>query len=285
MEFQLVADYRCHTGEGCLWHPQERRLYWTDIPRGRMYRYDPATGHHEEFYRGPQVGGFTFQADGSLLLFMERGAIATWRDGRLTYIIREIPEERDTRFNDVIADPEGRVFCGTMPTPDRPGHLYRLDTDGSLTVVEEGLGISNGMGFTPDLRHMYHTDSTVRRIYIYDYDRATGALSNRRLFVETPPGDGIPDGMTVDAEGYVWSARWDNASLYRYAPDGRAVGRVVFPARKVSCVAFGGDDYADMYVTTAGGHLRPADGSLSGALFRLRPGVRGRPEFFSRVGL
>jgi D-xylonolactonase len=284
MQPELIADYECHTGENPLWHPLERRVYWTDIPRGRLFRYDPATGQHEQCYSGVPVGGFTVQADGALLLFMARGAIATWRDGRLDTIVEEIPDERESRFNDVIADPAGRVFCGTMPTPARRGRLYRLDTDASLHVVLEGVGISNGMGFTLDRQHLYHTDSIAHRIDLFDYDEQTGALSNRRVWLRLPENGGEPDGLTVDAQGYVWSARWDGSALYRYAPDGIEDRRIEFPARKVSSVTFGGDDLSDLYVTTAlDGGVKTDEGAGAGALFRLRPGIRGLPEFFSRI--
>ncbi|HHX43824.1 MAG TPA: SMP-30/gluconolactonase/LRE family protein [Chloroflexi bacterium] len=285
MKPEMIADYQCVTGEGPLWHPMENRLYWTDIPTGRMFRYDPATGHHEQIYQGEMVGGFTIQADGALLLFGERGSVRLWRDGQLTTVIDELADERETRFNDVFADTEGRVFCGTMSTRQRKGRLYRLDTDGSIHLILEGIGCSNGMGFTPDRKCLYYTDTTVREIYLFDYDAATGALSNQRLFVRTPEGEGGPDGMTVDAEGYVWSARWDGGHLFRYSPDGQEVMRVPFPAKKVSCVTFGGPDYTDMYVTTAGGNRKETEGEGAGALFRVNLGIRGLPEYLSRVGL
>lgn len=227
----------------------------------------------------------TLQADGALLLFMAKGAVAIWRDGKLEYIIDEIFEERESRFNDVIADPIGRVFCGTLPTKERLGRLYRLDTDGSITPVLEDIAISNGMGFTPDCKQMYHTDSHLRRIYLFDYDQNSGTLTNKRLFVETPADQGVPDGMTVDAEGYVWSARWNGGVLVRFTPQGVEERRIGFPAKKVSCVTFGGEGLTDIYVTTAGGHNKSEEGSGAGALFRLRLGIRGVPEFFSRIGL
>jgi D-xylonolactonase len=291
MKPELIADYECVTGEGPMWHPMEQKVYWCDIPRGRLFRYDPATGEHEMCYEGEEaLGGFTVQADGALLFFMARGAVKIWREGELTTVIDEIPDERESRFNDVIADPEGRVFCGTMPTPERLGRLYRLDTDGTLTRMLDGVGTSNGMGFTPDRKQMYYTDTRKHEIYLFDYGRASGEIGNRRVFVHVPhgdesPGEGGPDGMTVDAEGYVWSARWGGRCLVRYAPDGREVQRVLFPALKVSSVIFGGADYTEMYVTTAGGHQKEIDGPGSGALFRLRPGIKGVPEFYSRVGL
>jgi D-xylonolactonase len=281
---ELIADYQCHIGENPLWHPLERRLYWTDITRGRLFRYDPATGNHEQCYSGPPVGGFTVQADGTLLLFMACGAIAQWRSGHLNYIVEEISDERESRFNDVIADPLGRVFCGTMPTPTRPGRLYRLDPDGRLQLILEGIGVSNGMGFTLDRRSMYYTDSVACCIYLFDYDEKTGALTNQRVWLQTPEGAGAPDGMTVDAQGYIWSARWDDSALYRYRPDGREERRIAFPARKVSSVTFGGDDLSELYITTALTDGTKADeGAGAGALFRLRMGIHGVPEFFSRV--
>jgi D-xylono/L-arabinono-1,4-lactonase len=287
MQPELIADYACQTGESPLWHPLEKRLYWADIPRGRLFRFDPASGKHEIYYEGDVIGGFTIQADGALLLFMARGAVKTWRDGRLETIIDEISDERDNRFNDCIADPVGRVYAGVLSMPRRAGRLYRLDTDGTLAVMAEGLGTSNGMGFTPDRKRLYHSDSNDahRDIHLYDYDQATGNLTNRRLFLKAKPDEGKPDGLTVDAEGYVWSARWDGGMLLRYAPDGSEDRRIAFPARKVSSVTFGGDDYTDIYVTTAGGQNKAAEGPSAGGLFRLNLGIRGVPEFFSRVGL
>lgn len=286
LEPELIADYACVTGEGPLWHPLEQRLYWVDIPTGRMFRYAPATGQHEQCYAGEVVGGFTVQADGALLLFMARGAVALWREGALTPLIAEIPAERDSRFNDVIADPEGRVFCGTMPTGEQGGALYRLDGDGALTRLLEGVQISNGMGFSPDLAQLYYTESLARTIWRFDYDRATGALSEQRVFVRVPEveGEGVPDGLTVDAEGHIWSARWGGGCLVRYRPDGIEDLRTPLPAQKVSCVTFGGPDTTDLYVTTAGGDDKAANGTGAGALFRLRLGIQGRPEFYSRIG-
>jgi len=282
---ELMADYRCETGEGPLWHPMERQVYWSDIPRGRIFRLNPFSRRHEQIYEGRIVGGYTIQSDGSLLLFMDRGSVAVWRDGKLEYLVNKMEGETDNRFNDVAADPAGRVFCGTMPTDTRSATLYRMDTDGSVTTVLEGVGLSNGIGFSPDQKQMYYTDSLARKIYIFDYDIDSGDITNQRVFVETPDDGSIPDGMTVDAEGYVWGARWDGSSLYRYNPDGEQVVQIQFPAKKVSSVIFGGVDLTDMYVTTAGGGNKAEEGPGAGGLFRLNVGIQGKPEFLSRVGL
>ena len=285
-QVELIADYACLTGENPLWHPMEKRLYWLDIPRGRMFRYDPATGKHEQCYEGGQVGGFTVQADGSLLLFGDHGAIRVWREGITRTIVEEIPEERASRFNDVIADPMGRVFCGTMPGPDGSlGSLYRLELDGTLTRVFGGIGCSNGMGFTPDRKRMYYTDSKPREVYVFDYDRRTGTLSNRKPFLRLPEGS-IPDGLTVDAEGSVWCAIWGGGCVARFGPEGKELERIELPAKLCASLTFAGPDGTDLYVTCAGGDDKPANGPGAGALYRVRgTGHRGVAEFFSRVGL
>jgi D-xylonolactonase len=278
-----VVDSKCIVGENPLWHPDESKLYWVDIPQGQLMRYDPAARNTEIVYESDvAIGGFTIQKDGSLLLFMERGAIMRLDGSDTETIIGELPEELDTRFNDVIADPYGRVFCGTLSSDSHQGRLYRLETDGSIEVVQEGIGTSNGMGFTPDGDGFYHTDTRQHTIYLYDYDGKTGRISNRRAFVHIE-GEGRPDGMTVDREGYVWSALWEGKSIVRFTPDGAEDIRVSIPARKVSCLTFGGQDYSDIYVTTAGGDDRDAEGPGAGALFRVETGIRGTAEFRSCI--
>jgi D-xylono/L-arabinono-1,4-lactonase len=286
MQPELIADGEFDTAENPLWHPAERRLYWTDIPRGKLFRLDPAADVWEECWHGEPVGGFTLQADGALLLFMARGAIARWHGGGVDYLRRETDGEQDGRFNDVIADPRGRVFCGTMRTSAHAGRLYRVDPDGSLHRILDGLGTPNGMGFTPDHKQMYFTDSHARRIYLFDYDEEKGALSGKRVWLEIPPDQGVPDGLTVDSQGFIWSARWNGSALYRYSPDAAEVDRIAFPARKVSSITFGGVSCDEAFITTAlAGGNRIAEGAGAGALFRLRPGVLGVPEFVSRVGM
>lgn len=285
---ELIADAGCDTTEGPLWHEDERALYWLDIPAGRLYRYDPAQGTHRlALQADDQIGGFTIQADGTLLLFGERGHVWGWdpETGATRTIIAEILAERGTRFNDVIADPEGRVFAGTMPDGERPGHLYRLDPDGTLALVLHDAGVSNGMGFTPALDAMYHTNSSAGTISRYPYDRAAGALGEGSVIVDVPVDQGVPDGMAVDDRGDLWSARWDGGALFHYAPAGTLLGEIPFPARKVSSVTFGGPDWTDAYVTCAGGTDKATEGEGAGALFRINVGVAGRPPFRSRIGL
>ncbi len=281
---EVVADYECVCGENPLWHVEEQRLYWVDIPKGRLFRYEPDTDKHEMVYESPEaIGGFTFQQDGSVLLFMAKGAVRQWRNGEVITVLSEIDEERETRFNDVIADPLGAVFCGTMPTKDRLGRLYRLEPNRSLKRLLEGIGCSNGLGFSPDRKHLYYTDSPKHEIYMFDYDEKTGAISNQRVFVTIPEGQGAPDGLTVDAEGYVWSALWDGWCVVRFTPDGTEDLRIAFPTKKTSSLAFGGRDLNEIYVTTAGGDNKTENGSEAGALYRVKTQFRGLPEYRSRI--
>ncbi|MFU1783470.1 SMP-30/gluconolactonase/LRE family protein [Haloarcula japonica] len=282
---ERIADTRAHTGEGPLWHPDEERLYWVDIPAGRLFQYDPATDEHAVAYEtdGAPIGGYTIESDGALLLFTRRRVERLVPGESETHLVAEI--DAKTRFNDVIADPDGRVFCGTMPGENHLGDLYRLDTDGSVSLVIENVDIPNGMGFSSGLETFYFTESEANRIFAFDYDRATGTISNKRTFIDRSADEGIPDGMTVDANDYVWSARWNGGKVVRYAPSGEVVTEFDLPARKVSSVTFGGPEYTDLYLTTAlTDGDRATEGDGAGALFRIPDvGVSGIPEFRSDI--
>ncbi|MEX0655489.1 MAG: SMP-30/gluconolactonase/LRE family protein [Phycisphaeraceae bacterium] len=286
-EYEVIADYANKCGENPLWHPLEKKLYWADIPTGRLFRYDPATNEHEQVHQDRQIGGFTFQPDGALLLFRDKGNVVLWRDGEVRQtILEEIPDERETRFNDVMADPEGRVFCGTMPTKSRKGRLYRLDPDGSYRILLEGIGTANGMGFTLDGTGLYFTDSPTHTIWLFDYDRRTGDITNQRPAVQTDPAHGVPDGMVVDELGDIWSAHFNGSGLYRYdGKTGQLKQKIDLPAPKTTSLIFAGDDLQDLYITSAGGGNKDKDGPHAGALFKLRADTPGRPESFSRIGL
>lgn len=285
---ELVAPLNCETAENPLWCEERRQLLFTDIPSGTIYGYDPAARNCVVLARTRVTGGLTLQEDGSLLLFQD-GCIAILDlDGKVHEVMSNACLGND-RFNDVIADPEGRVFAGTM---GGNGKLLRFDTNGGVTEICDGCGISNGMGFTPDLRGMYFTDSVPRRIYYFDYDRATGNLTNRRVFAEVPREVGCPDGMTVDTDGYVWSAIWYGGRLRRYPPDGRLDREIFLPATQASSVTFGGTALDEMYITSAAASgddpLAPPGYDLSafrgGGLYRARvPGMRGKLPFRSRV--
>ena len=281
-EPELIADCACTVGENPIWHPAKQQLLWTDIPAGHLYGYDPKLRRHEAFYKGRPVGGLTIQDDGALLLFKDRGMITCWRDGHEVTLIPEIPEERELGFNDVIADPSGRVFCGTY-ADGHLGRLYRLNTDGSLTKLLDGIGCSNGMAFTLDRTGFFYTDSSARAIYKFDYEQDDGSIRNRKIFYEVPEDDGLPDGCTVDSEGYLWFALWGGSRIVRLDPEGRVSASFRIPAKQTTSLTFAGPDLRDIYVTSEGGEWRTDDDPLAGALFRMRCRIAGKPEYFSSI--
>jgi sugar lactone lactonase YvrE len=253
----LLVNEHCNTGENPFWDHEKRCVYWTDIPNGRLFRYDIDTGNHAAIYNGQPVGGFTMQADGALLLFRVDDIAVLREDGTAEPVIR-YTDAGMTRFNDVIADPDGRV-----------------------RQLFSGTGCANGMGFAPDLRTFYWTCSTRRRIYRFHYDRETGDLSGEDLWYQATPEEGIPDGLAVDVSGNVWSARWDGGAVIKHDPDGQVLEKLEFPVAKVSSLCFGGRDLDSLFVTTAGG--KPESATEDGALYLVEVPVLGMPEFRSRI--
>lgn len=283
---EVVVDLPCETGEGPLWDDRTQTLTWNDIPPGTLYRYDPASGENDVIYQhNTSIGGHTLQEDGSLILFCTDGMILKLRDGETEVIIESIPAVVGSRFNDVAADPLGGIFCGTMPLVNSDAHLYRLAPDGSLTLVWDDLGLSNGLGFSPDNSVMYLSDSDNRVVYRADFDADSAELTNRDILIRLHDDVAVPDGMTVDTNGDLWVAVWDGSCLLHYSADGELIDKLTFPVKKVSSINFGGSDFSTAYVTTAGGSNRAGDdGELAGSLFTTRiPGVTGRSDFRSRI--
>jgi len=278
-----VANYHCVVGENPLWNEREGRIYWEDIDTGRLFRADHESLEHECFYRGEVIGGFTFQEDGSLLLFeADRIASLNPETGRRVVLKEGIDSDME-RFNDVIADPRGRVFAGSIGRTRESGGLYRVDLDGSIRVMWKGTGCSNGMGFNVDLTRFFWTCTTTRTIFVSDYDLETGELSNRRPFYVAPESEGKPDGLVVDSEDRMWSARWDGGSVLRFSLEPRLLSKLTFPVSRVSSLAFGGPQLDTLYVTTAGGD--PTQGTEDGTLYRVSVPARGRLEYRSRIAL
>jgi D-xylonolactonase len=249
-----------------------------------MYRYDPATDEAERFYDGAIVGAFTIQANGSLLLFMAEGRVCHWDDGALESVIDEILQEAGMRFNDVIADPRGRVFCGTMDD-DEPsaGRLHRFDTDGPITEVLEHVELANGLGFIPDREGLYLTGSNRNSIHELHYDVSTGELSGPDVF-SSRSGPRMYDGLTVDASGAVWPALWEYGALVKHDAEGTVQRTIELPPKNVTSLTFAGPEFSTAYVITAARGADEAD-ETAGALFRLEPGVEGVTEFRSTVSV
>ena len=279
-QITTLINEHCELAENPLWRVEDGCLYWTDITGGKLHRLHIGSGAHAIICHGVTVGGFTFQADGDLLLFRVND-IALLHPGGAVEVVHEFEDEGSERFNDVIADPEGRVFAGTIGRTETSGGLWRMDTDGTMKLLFRGSGCSNGMGFSPDLTKFYWTCSTRRQIREFDYDRATGGLSSERVIYQASTHEGIPDGIAVDRNGHIWSARWDGYSVVRHAPDGTALERIPFPVAKITSLCFGGPHLDQLFVTSAGG--KSEGNSDDGAVFRFPAGVAGSAEFHSQI--
>ena len=177
-------------------------------------------------------------------------------------------------------DRRGRFWAGTL-APGATSSLYRLDPDLTVHTMETGITASNGIGWSPDNRTMYFTDTRRKTIYAYDFDAATGSIGNRRPLIFTPEEDGVPDGLTVDSEGFIWSARWGGWKVSRYDPSGKLEREVRLPVQYPTSCAFGGDRLDELYVTSARTRVSEEqihDQPFAGDLLRLRTGIRGLPE-------
>lgn len=284
MTITIAADFACGCAERPVWHPKDETLYFTDVDNPAVYAYHAASGQARQVYHGPDiVGGMTLHEDGRLLFFMAGGAIRLFQpeSQRLETLLEGIEGEENSRFNDVIADPRGRVFGGTMPTDDRPGRLYRFDPDGTLHTVLEQAGLPNGMGFSPDLKTFYFTDTEARTIEQFDYDFESGELSHRRPLVDcTDDETGSPDGLAVDSAGNLWSAFYGGHRLVAFSPEGKPIQRIELAvAENPTCPLLVGE--GTLYLTTAGGPHRPQAGEAAGALLHIAVSARPGPTFRS----
>jgi sugar lactone lactonase YvrE len=260
-------------GEGPHWDPRSQALYWVDVPAGLVYRRDD-DGTLTSWDAGEPVGAAVPRASGGLVLTARDGFLALDTEtGAVTPLAPVEADRPDTRMNDGSCDRAGRFYAGTMAADESPGagSLYRLDPDLRLTRLFDGVGISNGIGWSPDEARMYYVDSLAYQVDVMDYDAATGELGHRRCLARLGQGDVVPDGLTVDAEGCIWVAVWGGGALQRYRPDGRLKQIIELPAAHVTSCAFGGPDLDVLYISTAGG-----PGAKAGALFACRPGVTGQ---------
>ena len=278
MEATCVVDCRNVLGEGALWCPREQRLWWIDISKPSLWSWRAPTREVEHWALPKPPGSFALRERGGFL-FAFRSGLATLEKPGAQLEWLEGLELGDERFNDGKTDRAGRFWAGTM---DRKlssliGGLYRISGNVEVRAMDKKfVTIANGIGWSPDDRTMYFTDTPSRRIYRYDFDRASGEVSNRRVFVEVEPGHGGPDGMTVDAEGFVWSAQFDRWCVNRYAPDGKLERSVRLPVQRPTTCMFGGADLATLYVTSASFDVEGQP--QAGGVFAFEPGVRGLPE-------
>ncbi len=270
-----------HLGEGPVWDADRRVLLWVDILAGIVHRFDPASGRDVSIHVGQPVGAAVPRVSGGLALALRDGFALMDVNGAYDLVANVELDLASNRMNDGKCDAAGRYWAGTMDEAhSRPGagSLYRLDLDTTVTRVLDGVTISNGLDWSPDGATMYYIDTPTQGIDAYDFDAEIGEIANSRRIIDIDPADGAPDGMTVDAEGYLWVALWGGWGLRRYAPTGALDRFVAMPVSRVTSCAFGGADLGDLYVTSAQRALSKdelAAQPLAGSLFRLRPGVSG----------
>lgn len=283
-DVEIVLDAGAELGEGPTWDAETRRLIWVDIPGGVVHRFDPRTGRDEVLEVGGPVGAAVPTRSGRLALASNEGfSLLDPSTGRTELLAEVEADDARTTMNDGKCDRAGRFWAGSKDVKGRRplGSLYRLDADRAATRVLTDVTISNGLGWSLDGRSMYYIDSPTHGVDRLDFEPADGSVADRRRLVDFPKDWGLPDGMTVDEEGFLWIAFWTGSALRRLAPDGRVTATVELPVSLVTSCAFGGDDLSELYVTSARNGLtreQLRQQPHAGALFRLRPGVRGLPE-------
>lgn len=296
-EMTVIADNGDLCGEGPVWDADTNTLFWTDCVGLRFYAFHERSGKHEILKQGLEINGYALNQSGGFAIANNSG-IWLWDGAEELRLVADQADGAKCQMNDAIADPEGRFFSGSWfydaSKKYELGKLIRVDTDGTARVVDDGIHLANGLAFSPDEKILYFTDSAARCIYAYDYDRSTGNVRNRRVLVQVPASEGLPDGLTVDAAGFLWSAQWYGSCVVRYDPDGRVERRIDVPAKQTSSVAFGGEDLTDVFVTSAAkSEPMPVmpdwydarSGYFGGRLYRINLGVLGKLDYKANIRL
>ncbi len=288
-DVRCLLDAKAGIGECPVWSPEEQALYWVDILKPALYRYDPETGDRREWKMPAAIGSFGLRESGG---GAPTGAIVALRTGfhlfdfkteRLTFLVHPEAEKKTNRLNDGKVSPDGRFFAGSMDDEQlkRPlGALYRVDPDHTCHKVIEGLIVSNGLAWSADGTTMFHSDSKGKILCAYDYDLETGAIANRRVIARPNEDIGRPDGGATDREGYYWSAGISAGMLNRWSKEGKLDRQIPMPCEAPTMPCFGGRDMKTIFVTSLRNHVsaeRLAAKPLSGGLFALEIDVPGVP--------
>ncbi|MEU9557304.1 SMP-30/gluconolactonase/LRE family protein [Streptomyces fumanus] len=275
MAYDVAVRAEAALGEGPTWDTGTGRLIWVDILGCRVHTYHPATGRRTVRTTEQHVGAAKPRTGGGLVLNLRDGIGLLDDDGTLRMLHRDAVPGR--RGNDAAVAPDGSLWAGTMRYDEAPGGgtLSRITGDGTATTVLADVAVSNGTGWSPDGRLMYYVDSPTRRVDVFDH--RDGRVTDRRPLAVIEDGAGLPDGLTVDADGCVWVALWDGAAVRRYTPDGKLDRVIELPVPRVTACAFGGPDLTDLYVTTARVGLA-APHPLAGSLLVVPGAGKGLPQ-------
>jgi len=287
---EVAYDAVMQTGECPLWHPEEQALYWVDIPAFTVHRLDPSIGAHRSWKLSSEPATLAISDRGGLIVAMRSGFahLDTGSDEvRLTEIAAAPYDTAVARFNDGHVDPAGRFWVGTIYEPrDKPAaEMFVLERGAIRKAWSGGMTNSNGLGFSPDGKTMYHADTAAHRVTRAGFDAASGAVSDQRLLHQFSTDKannygGRPDGAAVDSEGNYWIAMFEGARLVKLSPEGALLDEIKLPVRCPTMMAFGGEDLRTLYVTSAGARPAPEleQYPLSGKLLRIRMDVAGRIE-------
>lgn len=275
---EVAFEQVCAHGEGVLWSAPLQELVWVDLLVGRIHRVGAAGARVHE--TGAPLGALAPRARGGFVCAVEDGFALLDESGKLTKLGNPLFDRHQLRMNDGACDAAGRFWAGSMANDEEPGAaaLYRLDSDETVTTVLTGVTVSNGIGWSADGHICYYIDTGTGALARFDFDMTEGRLSNRRVVAVIDAHDGVPDGLTVDADGAIWVAVWRGGEVRRYAPDGRLDRVVRLPVTQVSSCAFGGRALDTLYITTS--QLELTEAQLvaqphAGKVFAIRPGVTG----------
>ena len=280
LEAELALDARAVLAEGPHWDADSGRLLWVNITPGEIHWFDPETGQDSMVNAGTMVGTAVPREAGGIALAVQDGFALIDDDGHVSSIADVEAEIASNRMNDGKCDSQGRFWAGTMDMNiEQPvAALYRLGVDGKVKKVLSGVALSNGLGWSPDDTLMYYTDSLLGRVDVFDYEPVEGRISNRRTIVRITDDEAIPDGMTVDSEGFIWVSVYGAGVVRRYDPEGVADLEIRLPASNVTSCAFGGPDLGDLYITTAAQFMSEQElreQPHAGGIFRARTGHTG----------
>ena len=278
---QNVLSARARLGECPVWDVDRQQLFWVDVYNHRVHQFDPATGQNRYFDVGDTVSAVVLVDHNHLLMALgDRIAKFSLETGEITPLYQVKFPHPDTRWNDGKCDVQGRFWIGSVSEVPEQAELYRYDPDGSLHLMETGLTISNGLGWSPDGLTFYLTDSALHKIYAYDFEAKTGTIRNRRVLVDLSDEAVEPDGLAIDAQGNLWSALWDGWRIACFNPNGEEILQVKLSVQRPTSIAFGGADLTDLYITSASVGLSQKEiqqGFNAGDLFRCPihvPGMR-----------
>jgi sugar lactone lactonase YvrE len=280
---EIVLDGQAAIGECPVWDPRLAVLWWVDIPRGEVHQFDPKSGQDVVIEVGEDVGAVVPCAAGGVVLALRSGFSRLDDSGVITQVAVLDRADPRLRLNDARCDPLGRLWAGTVRDDQAPGTaaLYCLEGHGRIERRLDDVTISNGLDWSLDGQTFYYADSGRGTVDAFEYDLERGALGERRAFVRIDPADGFPDGLCVDADGFVWLAVFGSWSVRRYSPDGDLDQVIELPVRDVTSVGFGGTALDVMYVTSASERLAAEDWLSqphAGGIVCCRPGPCGRPQ-------